>query len=128
MEGRGVDSAQVFKASHLLKNLPLDPTLRHLCKFLFVQDPNTKRNIKLQEHRQCSTLDDQKDFYGDIIKKSNGVKQNLWSKKNRGVNKSRGRGEIFKNFFVQIKSTSIDKKNAKKIAYKFFSPPPPNQN
>ena len=48
---------------------------------LFEQETNSKRNIKCQGYRQCSTLEGQKDYYGDIIQKSNGVKKSIGVKK-----------------------------------------------
>ena len=37
---------------------------------LFEQEANLRCDIKRQGHRQCSTLEGQKDYYGDIIQKS----------------------------------------------------------
>ena len=47
---------------------------------LFEQETNSKPAIKCQGHRQCLTLEIQKDYYGDIIKKSKGVKINFFSR------------------------------------------------
>ena len=44
---------------------------------LFEQETNLKCDIKPQGHRQCSTLEGQTEYYGDIIQKSKGVKKNL---------------------------------------------------
>ena len=41
----------------------------------FEHETNLKCDNKRQGHRQCSTLEGQKDYYGDIIQKSKGVKK-----------------------------------------------------
>ena len=57
------------------------------------QETNLKCDTKRQGHRQCSTLEGQNDYYGNIIQKSKGVKKNLWGKKEfRRVNEFKGRG------------------------------------
>ena len=43
---------------------------------LFEQETNSKRNIKCQGYRQCSTFEGQKDYYKNIIQNSKWVKKN----------------------------------------------------
>ena len=101
MVGGGLNLSRFLKESHLFKNTPLDHTLGHpldtliLAIFycakkifpknfiykwdkidLFEQETNSKRNIKCQGYKQCSTLEGQKDYYGDIIQKILRVKKN----------------------------------------------------
>ena len=51
---------------------------------LFEQETNSKRNIKCQGYRQCSTLEGQKDYYGEIIQNSKWVKKIQGGKKTQG--------------------------------------------
>ena len=67
---------------------------------LFEQEPNSKCNITLQGHRQCSTLEGQNDYYENIIQKSKGVKKILLDKKNSGESINLGGKKYFRIIFL----------------------------